>query len=233
MPKSGIEFTLGVRVMGVSFDDADRSFTSTDPAGFQRNGPASVSTMIGSEAGAAVHSQGGTTMIYPGGFNISQSALPVPELTVGTVFGTRAVVRWFSADPGGPDHGKLELFGIGGQPSVSRYLKFLPADVAPGAFYQTFKLGDGLLDTKALHVDVTASRPFGRLIAVEPYVSVGYYTFSMDVSYKDSTDPTNHISLTMEKQANAHLAAGARFRSSSRSCRPRSVPPPTRALPSA
>jgi hypothetical protein len=211
VPTSGFELTLGVRVMGVSFDDGDRNYTPTDPPGFLSNGPASVPTMIGNEAGAVVPGQGGTTMIYPGGFNISQFALPVPELTVGTVFGTRAVVRWFSADLGNSDYGKLDVFGIGGQHSVSRYLKFLPADVAVGALYQTFKLGDGLLDTKALHVDVTASRRFGKMISVEPYVSVGYDTFSMDVSYKDSADPTNNISLTMKKQTNAHLAAGAQL----------------------
>ena len=83
--------------------------------------------------------------------------------------------------------------------------------MAVGLFYQTFKLGDGLLDTKALHVDVTASRSFGKRLVVEPYVSVGYDTFSMDVSYKDSADPTNNISLSMDKQSNAHLAAGAQL----------------------
>jgi hypothetical protein len=211
VPKHGIGLTLGIRVMGASFGDADKTYTPTDPPGFQSLASATAPTVIGSEAGAFVPGQGGTQMIYPGGFNISQFPMAAPELTVESVFGTRAVVRWFSAKLGNSDYGKLDLLGIGGQHSLSQYFPSLPADVAVGVFYQTLKIGGDLLDTKALHVDVTASRRYGKHFVLEPYVSVGYDTFSMDVSYKDSADPTNNISLSMDKQSNAHLAAGAQL----------------------
>jgi hypothetical protein len=209
VPKRSFGLTLGVRVMGASFDDGDRTYTPTDPDGFLGLGSTPVPTVIGSEAGAFVPGQGGTQMIYPGGFDIDKFPLAVPELTVESAFGTRAVVRWFAADLGDSDYGKLELLGIGGQHSLSQYFPSLPADVAFGVFYQTLKIGDDLLDTKALHVDVTASRRFGKAITIEPYVRVGYDTFSMDVDYKDTEDPSNNYSLSMDKQSNAHLAAGA------------------------
>jgi hypothetical protein len=211
IPKSGVALTLGLRVMGVGFGDADKTYVPTDPAGFTSNSPTPVPTIIGAENGATVQGQGGTQLIYPGGFNIDQFALAAPEITVESVMGTRLVGRWFAAKLGDSDYGKLELIGIGGQHSISQYFPALPADVAAGVFYQTLKLGDGILDTKALHVDVTASRRFGKGVTIEPYVSVGYDTFKMDVSYKDSTDPSNNISLSMDNESNAHLAAGAQL----------------------
>ena len=212
IPKMGIGLTLGVRVMGASFGDGDRTYVPTDPVNFQSTSPTPVPTMIGDENGASVPGQGGTTMMYPGGFNVDKFALAVPELTVESVFGTRAVVRWFSADFGDSDYGKIDLLGIGGQHSLSQYFKGLPADVAVGVFYQTLKLGkDKLIDTKALHVDVTASKRYGKLFTVEPYLSVGYDTFDMNVNYKDANDPTNNIAVKFDKQSNAHLAAGAQF----------------------
>ena len=211
IPKQSISIHVGVRVMGVSFGDADKTFTPTDPPGFTSTTPMPVPTFIGDPNGASVPGQGGTSMEYPGGFDLSQFTLAAPEITVESIAGTRIVGRWFSAKLGDSDYGKLELLGIGAQHSISQYFKQIPADVALGVFYQTFKLGDGLLDTKAMHFDVTASRLFGKRFTIEPYVSVGYDTFKMDVSYKDSTDPTNNISLSMDNQSNAHLAAGAQL----------------------
>jgi hypothetical protein len=210
VPKSAIEFSIGVHVMGANFKDADRTFTPTDPPGFQSTTPTPVSTVIGGGQSVAVPGQGGTILNYPGGFDLSTFTIAAPELTIGSVFGTRAVVRWFSAKFGDSDFGKLELFGIGGQHSISQYFGKLPADVAFGLFYQTFKLGDGLLDTKALHVDVTGSKTFGRgAMNIAPYVGVGYDTYQMDVAYQSTTDPGDHISVSMDKQSNAHFTVGA------------------------
>jgi hypothetical protein len=211
VPKSGFAVNLGLHVMGVSFKDADRTFTPVDPAGFSSVTPTPVSTVIGGTLSVPVAGQGGTVLNYPGGLDVSQFTIAAPELSIGSVAGTRAVLRWFSADVGSSDYGKIELFGIGGQHSLSRYFKSLPADVALGLMYQTFKIGNGLLDTKALHVDVTASRRFGSRFLLEPYVSVGYDTFDMDVSYKSTTTPGDNISIGMNKQSNAHLAAGAQL----------------------
>ena len=205
--KAGISFLLGVHVMGVNFKDEDRTFIPTDPPGFQSNSPTPVSTVIGGTQSVPVQGQGGTVLNYPGGLDVKTFTIAAPELTVGSVLGTRAVVRWFSADLGNSDYGKLELFGIGGQHSISQYVPGLPVDIAVGAFYQTFKLGDGLLDTKAFHGDVTASRSFGLL---QPYVGVGFDTFKMDVSYK-SSDPNNpgEIAISMPDKSNAHFTVGA------------------------
>jgi len=207
VPKTGVSFTLGVHVMGVNFKDEDRTFVPVDPPGFQSSPSGqAVSTIIGDTKSVGVQGQGGTQLNYPGGFDVSTFTVAAPELTVGSFFGTRAVVRWFSAELGNSDYGKLELFGIGGQHSISQYVPLLPVDVAVGAFYQTFKLGDGLLDSKAFHMDVTGSKRFG---VIQPYVGIGFDTFKMDVDYTSTADPGQHISVSMPDQSSAHFTVGA------------------------
>ena len=213
VPESGLTFTVGVRVMGSAFDDKDRTFDPTYPLpdGFTATTPGPVPTVIGDPTGLHVAGPGGTGADFPGGLDVNQFTIAVPELTIGTIAGTKATVRWFSATLGDSDYGKLELLGFGAQHSLSQYFPGIPADVALGAFYQTFKLGGGLLDTKALHVDVTASRHYGGTFKLQPYVSVGYDTFSMDVSYKSTTNPGDDIAISMDKESNVHLAAGAQL----------------------
>ena len=213
VPKRGVECTLGLHVMGANFGDKDRTFMPTDPAGFQSVTPTAVPTIIGSGDAVAVGGAAGTVLNYPGGFDTKTFTMAAPELTVGSIFGTRAVVRWFSMKLGDSDFGKIDLFGIGGQHSISQYFPKLPADVAFGLFYQTFKIGDGILDTKAFHADVTASKTLGAkgFVKLEPYVGLGLDTFKMDVSYTSTSDPTDHIGVSMDNQSNAHFTVGARL----------------------
>lgn len=212
VPKSGFDLSLGVRAMGARFDDADRTFTPVDPPGFTSTSPTPVSTIVGGTTSVSVPGQGGTSYAFPGGLDLQQFAFAAPELSIGSLFGTRAVVRWISTDLNDSDFGKVELFGIGAQHSLSRYLPNVPVDLALGVFYQTFKIGDGLLDTKAVHVDVTGSRSFGRVISLQPYAAIGYDTFDMDVAYTSTSNPADHISVTMDRQSNAHFTAGAVLR---------------------
>ncbi|HVP14115.1 MAG TPA: DUF6588 family protein [Terriglobales bacterium] len=212
VPLKSVELSLGIHVMGVNVKDEDRTFLPTDPAGFQSVTPTRVPTIIGDGTAVPVDGVGGTILNYPGGFDIKSFVVAAPELTVGSIFGTRAVVRWISLTVGDSDFGKVDLFGIGGQHSISQYLPKLPVDLACGLFYQTFKLGDGILDTKALHFDVTASRDFGAVVKIAPYVGLGYDTFKMDVAYTSTLDPADRIAVSMDNQSNAHLTLGAQLR---------------------
>lgn len=207
VPKTGVSFSLGVHVMGVNLKDDDRTFVPVDPPGFTSSPPGQpVSTIIGDTKSTGVTGQGGTQFNYPGGFDQSTFTIAAPELTIGSVMGTRAVVRWFSAEIGDSDYGKLELFGIGAQHSISQYMPSMPIDIAAGFFYQTFKVGDGLLDSKALHLNVTGSKSFGLL---QPYVGVGYDTFKMDVDYTSTSNPGEHVSVSMDDKNSAHFTVGA------------------------
>jgi hypothetical protein len=207
VPKLGVSFTVGIKVMGVSFDDQDNFYTPTDPPGFTSVPPIEqVPTVIGDPNAVAQSGQGGSTFYYPGGFEIDQFAFAAPQLTIGNVMGTRAVVRWFAHDFSADDFlEKISFFGIGAQHSLSQYFPGLPLDLAAGVFYQSFKINDDLLDTKSIHVDVTGSKSFGLL---QPYGAIGFDSFKMDASYEDSNNPGVNIDVDFDRSSHVHLTAG-------------------------
>lgn len=208
VPRQGLNFELGLSLMSVNFDDADRTYAASF------NGPsdlesAEVPTVIGDTGAISRPGPAGTEHYFSGGFDIDNFSVGVPELRIGSIFGTRLAVRWIAVQLGdkSDDLGDLELFGIGGQHSVSQYFPGLPVDLAVGGFYQTFKIGKDLLDTTALHFDVTGSKHFGVL---EPYAAVGYDSFDMDLSYElsDGNQTVDKIAVNFDKETNAHLTAG-------------------------
>lgn len=207
VPKVGVTFEVGARAMGVNFSSDDRLYTPKDPPGFSSSGTTRVPTVIGDENAKAVSGSGGSTLYYPGGFNIDNFAIAVPQLTIGSVAGTSVTARWIAVKIGNSDFGDLKLFGIGAQHSISRYLPALPVNLSAGIFYQTFQLGDDdLIDTKALQFAVTASKAFG---IAEPYLTVGYDSFHMEVNYtSDTASPGEQLNIEFDSQNDAHFTGG-------------------------
>ncbi|MEO5619169.1 MAG: DUF6588 family protein [Candidatus Eisenbacteria bacterium] len=208
VPKNTFNISLGVRLMGVGFSDDSRKYTPTAPPGFTPEPPGSTveaPTVIGNTQAVAQSGQGGTTLYHPGGFDISEFAVAVPQLSIGSVFGTRAVVRWISLDLGDSDFGKFDYLGFGAQHSISQYFSALPLDLAAGFFVQQFEIGDELIETDALMVNLTGSKRFGML---EPYAGIGWDTFDMDASYESTSTPGDRIAVKFDKESNAHLTLG-------------------------
>ena len=204
--KMGVSFNIGVKVMGVTLD-GDRTYSPKDPPGFDSGGqPFEAPTVVGDVNAVAQQGQGGATLYHPGGFDIDNFGVAVPQLEIGNIAGTRAVVRWISLDLGDTELGKFSLFGVGGQHSVSQYIPGLPVDVAAGFFYQGFKLGDqDLIETSAWHADLTGSKRFGM---IQPYIGVGYDSFKMDVNYEDASSG-QAVAVDFDPETNAHFTAGA------------------------
>ena len=207
VPKVGFNFAVGVKLMGVNFDTNDRTFTPSDPAGFTSVAPiVKAPTIIGDRNAVQQDGQGGATVFYPAGFDISQFAFAAPQLSIGSVMGTRAVVRWFDHDFTGDNFiEKISFLGVGGQHSISQYVPGLPVDLALGVFYQSFKINTKLIDIKTIHFDLTGSRSFGPL---QPYAAVGYDSFKMKADYEDKTNPGNDIAVDFDRTNHVHLTAG-------------------------
>lgn len=205
VPQQGIGIKIGARLMGVSFDDGDRTYTPKDPPGFTGTGTVQAPTVIGDTKSVSQPGQGGTTLYHPGGFDIDQFAFAAPQLTIGSVLGTQATIRWISIDIGDSDLGKFDLFGIGAQHSISQYVEGLPVDVAVGIFYQNFKIDDTLVDATTWHYDVTGSKDFGIL---QPYVGVGFDTIDMKAEYTESGTGAT-IAVDFDPQTDFHFTLGS------------------------
>ena len=207
VPKMGLNFSIGLKVMGVKFADEDRLFTPTDPPGFTSVPPIQQApTVVGNGTAVTQNGQGGATVYYPGGFDVGEFAFAAPQLSIGSVLGTRAVVRWAEGDFSSDNIiEKISFFGIGAQHSLSQYVPAFPIDLALGVFYQKFKINDSLLDTRAFHIGITGSRSFPIL---QPYGAIGIDSFKMDAAYEDATNPGNTISVDFDRKSNVHLTAG-------------------------
>ena len=205
VPKQGVTFQIGVAAMAVAYDEDNRTYIPGDPAGFVSLGDTKVPTIIGDNAAGIVEGQGGLQRIYPGGLDIENFAIGVPQLTIGNIAGTRAVIRWIALDLGDNEVGELNVWGIGAQHSISQYLVDFPVDLAVGAFYQNFDVGDGLIDSNAFHVTVTGSKSFG---IIEPYGGIGYDSYSMQVTY-DSEVEGSELEVEFDSENSVHITAGA------------------------
>ncbi len=167
VPLAGLSFTLDLKAVVVGFSDDDQTFTPSLPDGFSTDG---VPTVVGGLEHGTATGPGGAEILFPSGFDLEHFGIIVPQITVGSVMGTRAIFRYVSLSLGDEDEefGDFYLFGIGGQHSISRYLPGLPVDVAAGIMYQKFEIGDELLKSTAVSFNVTGSKTIGQEMEGEP-----------------------------------------------------------------
>lgn len=228
IPKAGLTLQFGVEAMIVAYDEDLRTYSPSLPDNFQPADPdpdVDAPTVIGDGESVSVDGMAGTSAHFPGGFDLENFAVAVPQLTVGNFMGTRATIRYIALDLGDVEIGDLELIGFGLQHSITQYLVTpgpKPVDIAVGFFYQSFKLGtDDLVKSSALHLNATASRSFGILA---PYAGLGFDSYSFEVNYEDANgddvkvefDNENSMHLTLGSTASfglAHLHAEINFAS--------------------
>lgn len=214
VPLMGLNLTLDLKAVVVGFSDDDRTYTTPDLPGF---GSTTAPTVIGDtqpDPSPTLTGPGGASFTYPSGFDLEHFGILVPQLTIGSVAGTRAIIRYVSLNLGDADEdlGDFKFWGIGGQHSISRYLPGLPVDVAAGVMVQGFSIGkDDLVKASALALNVTGSKKFGMVVSVEPYVGVGLDSFSMDSHYDLDlgNGDTETIDVSFDRQTDFHGTLGA------------------------
>lgn len=206
VPLAGVSLSLDIRGAYVSFSDDDRVFDTPAIPGYSST---EAPTVIGDVDAVTVNHESvpGLQFTYPGGFDMGNFAAAVPQLTIGNILGTRAMIRWLSLSLGDEDLGDFSFFGLGGQHSISQYLPGLPVDLAVGVMWQKFSIGDDVVDASALAFNVTGSRRFGTGVTVEPFVGLGLDSFRMDATY--DTDDDESISVEFDRENDVHLALGA------------------------
>lgn len=204
VPVTGLSIKGSLVIMAVGFADEDMLYKPTYPDGFEPTESAEVPTVIGSEDGVAVPGERGLTQQFPGGFALDGFEIAVPQITVGSFYGTRAVIRYISFDLGDSDIGDFKHFGFGGQHSISQYFPDLPVDVAAGFLWQSFEVGD-VLKAKATHIGVTASKQY---LYVQPYVGLGIDTIQTDAQYDDEDNPDNSFDVSLDRNTDPRVTAG-------------------------
>jgi hypothetical protein len=203
----GFSLKLEVVGMGTMIGDAEKVYKAVAPASFG-GGTYETATIFGG-AGTMISGPGGTQYQFQNG-QVKTSIVPLaaPQLTIGNVYGTQAVVRYVPI-PEIDKFPKTTLFGIGARHNVSQHLPMLPLDVAVGFFYQTLTVGE-LIDAKTFNIGVQGGKSFAIL---DVYGGLQYETSSMDVNYKYTgpnppANPNVSLNLTGENSMSAMAGLG-------------------------
>lgn len=214
IPEEGLYVKIETRLINVYFDDEDRTFTYTLPEGqtAEEGESLTVPTVVGDTVGDVIAVDGFPDANYVPGFDINSFAVAVPQIRIGAVKGTEAVIRYIALDAGDVELGNMSLLGLGARHSISQYMSpDFPVDLAAGFFWQSFKLGDELIEAQAMTFGLQGSKRFPAGFAIiEPYAGVAYDMFSMDVTYDfdEGAGEVEPITLEMESDAAVRFTLG-------------------------
>jgi len=179
----------GPNIMGASDDEIEIDFSGTDVTFTDP-----ITLLPRTETLGA-----GTWALGVGGLgfleDLSFVPLAAPQLSVGTVLGTRATFRVLptidlSTIPPlslflDEEFGKISYFGFGLQHNPGVFLPTpLPLDVAVAFYTQTFKIGEEFFKVKTTAFGVNASKKLGiGPINITPYAGFMLEKSTIDIAY--------------------------------------------------
>jgi hypothetical protein len=210
IPEDGFHVSLELAFTTVFFGDDSRYFKATTEGGFTPEQSEVAPTVVGPTESVWLIGDAGTAFAFPGGFDVDNFPIAVPQLRVGAWRGTEAVLRVLVLDTGVPVIRDVNLFGFGARHSLSRYfLDGLPVDLAVAGFWQRAKIKDDdqdVITSNAFSVAIQGSRTYG---AVTPYAAVGLDWFDLALSYEfRSFSSDEAIELSFDTGAYVHYTLG-------------------------
>lgn len=184
IPTVGLTLKIELVAMGAMVGDNQKSYVAKAPPGF--NPPTFNTATVFGGTGSTV-TDANTGFSYRGSdgvFNTSFFPYATPQIRVGSIFGTQAVLRYVSSDwfVSNSKYPKATLFAIGAHHSVSQYLPTIPLDLAAGVAYSSITFGD-LLTIKGFTISAQASKTF---VILTVYGGFAWETSSMNVKYTPS-----------------------------------------------
>jgi hypothetical protein len=186
IPTTGFNIALDIVGMAALVKDDQKNYTAKTPTNFTP-GTFNTATIFGG-TGTTVSNSAIPALSYRGAdgiINTSAVPLAVPQLRVGSLYGTEAIVRYIGIPNSLTDQfPDVTLFGVGVRHSISQYFPEVPLDIAAGVFYTSFKTGD-LVDFKGYSFGVQGSKAFSVLTV---YGGLAYESCTMKLQYT-STDP--------------------------------------------
>lgn len=192
----GLHIYLGVETMTALIADNQKVFTAKTEAPFSPESTAETPTIFGSTTGTSVTGTGGTVFNFPGGLDLSKVPIAVPQVTVGSILGTDATLRFIEVTIN-DNFGKVKLFGFGVRHSLSQYLKNFPIDLAAGFFIQKFEVGD-IVEANAKYFGLQGSYSTGILTF---YGGAGLESASLDISYNFESDSGSATTIAFDLDA--------------------------------
>jgi hypothetical protein len=200
----GLHFYIGIETMIAPIAEDTKTFTAKTEEPFSPAQTAEAPTIFGSGKGAAVTGTGGTVFNFPGGLDIKKLPLAVPQVSVGSILGTEATLRFIQSETN-ENIGKVKLFGFGAQHSISQYFKDFPVDLAVGFLIQKFEVGN-IVEANAKYFGVQGSYSRSLLTL---YGGIGVESANLDISYNYESDAGNEkIAFNLDADNSVRFTAG-------------------------
>jgi hypothetical protein len=187
---AGFHISIDIIGMGSLVKDENKTYTAKAPAGFN---PATfqTATIFGDKGTGKEVTDQRTGLKYKGSdaiVNTSIFPFAGPQITIGSVAGTEAIIRFLPLPTKSLTNDALPdatLFGGGLRHNISQYLPGAPLDIAVGVFYTRLSLGD-IIDLKTISAGAQASKSFSVLTL---YGGLAWEKSTMSLEYT-SSDPT-------------------------------------------
>ncbi|HTY59055.1 MAG TPA: DUF6588 family protein [Bacteroidota bacterium] len=202
--KMGFHLSLDIIGMASMVGDAQKTYTANAPPGFNPS-TFQTATIFGGKAGVVTDANTGFTYhgTVDGMVDTKFVPLAAPQLTIGDVYGTRAIIR-FIATPNVDNFPKATLWGIGVQHSISQYFPVIPLDVAGHVFFNKFTFGD-LINFSGTSIGVEASKSFSIL---RVYGGLAWEKSTMEVKYVPENAAFAPVDITMNGANNFRATLG-------------------------
>jgi hypothetical protein len=153
-----------------------------------------------------------------GGFeaisDLSFLPLAAPQLSLGTVFGTRVTFRYLPSITLDEELGKFKFFGFGIQHNPGVFLPTpLPFDVGVGYFTQTLEIGT-LFKAKTTAFGLNVSKKLGLgPINITPYAGYMLEKSTIDITYDFIVDTEEiNVAFELEGENRSRLTLGLSIR---------------------
>lgn len=141
-----------------------------------------------------------------------------PQIKLGTIYGTHAIIRFVPGIKIHDDIGKLSFFGIGLQHNPAVWFDYkLPVDVSAGFLMQNMSVGD-VLDINTTSFGLNVSRDFGNdWVGIAPYAGFIIENSKMKVNYSrtidtDAGEEKVNINFAMDGENTNRINAGLNIR---------------------
>ena len=193
IPPAGFNLTFKIIGTGSSVSDDMKSYTQALPASFAQ-GSMEAPTIFGGQGEEVVDALGTRYRPSDGIFNATLFPTAIPQLTVGSLYGTEAVLRYAPIPAIGEALPSATLFSIGARHSISQYLMEFPLDLAVGGYYSSYTAGD-IISLTGFSLGANASTEWSGLTI---YGGLAWETSTMTLEYTDTGDNAVNIDLDGE-----------------------------------
>ncbi len=176
--EDGLHIQLQIVTSGTLIGEREKTYYATPPSGYPQT-PVETATIFGGQGTVVQGPAPGLSYQFQNG-QLKTPILPfaVPQLTLGTFYGTQAVVRYVPIPRIG-DIPRITLAGGGIRHNFSRYLPGSPVDLTAGVFYQRLSIGD-IMHASGFLTGLQAGKTFSM---VSLYGGVQYQTSTLSLDY--------------------------------------------------